>query len=64
MEEEFKSTFESPYDQYKHRNGHEFTVLRKIDKPDDTHDEEVLPMYEIQFKDGEIIEAWPEEVVK
>jgi hypothetical protein len=59
----FRTHFRRCYEQYKERDGQPFTVLRTIDQPDDTHDAEVLPMYEIQFTtDGAIIEAWPEEV--
>jgi hypothetical protein len=60
---EFRSRFTTPFDQYRHREGDRFIVLATIDTPDDRHDEEVLPMYVIQFGNGEVIEAWPEEVV-
>jgi cytochrome c peroxidase len=64
MTNQFRPTFNAVYDQYKNRNGQSFTVIRTIDKPDATHDAEVLPMYEIQFPDGEIAQAWPEEVIQ
>ena len=61
---EFRDTFTTPYDQYKSREGHAFKVLEVITEPENTGcDEETLPMYKIQFDDGEIIEAWPEEVL-
>jgi len=56
------SVFHSPYEQYKSRNGQEFQVIKEITVADETHDEEVLPMYVIQFDDGEQIEAYPEEI--
>lgn len=54
--------FKTPYSQYKHREGEEFTIVRKITEPDENHDAEVLPVYIIRFADGEEITAWPEEV--
>jgi hypothetical protein len=57
-----KPTFNTQYGQYKDRNGQEFEHVHKIETPDSTHDEECLPMYVIRFKDGAVIEAWPEEV--
>lgn len=54
--------FAAHYDQYRERDGQHFTLVRVIDKADDDHDEEVLPMYAIRFDDGTEIEAWPEEV--
>lgn len=59
----YRDTFDSPYEQYRHRIGQPFRVQKIIDTPDQKHDAEVLPMYEIQFEDGETIEAWPEEVL-
>lgn len=55
-------TFHTPHEQYRERNGYPYTLVRTIEKPDKTHDEEVLPMYEIQFEDGVHIEAWPDEL--
>lgn len=60
----FKKTFQSPYDQYKHKNGIKFKVIRKITKPTKLIDFECLPMYSIQFEDGDKILAWPEEIEK
>lgn len=59
----YRETFDSPYQQYADRIGQPFTVLSVIDKPDEHHDEEVLPMYRIRFSDGFETEAWPEEVL-
>lgn len=59
----YRETFQTPYEQHRHRQGHAFTVLKVIDKPDDKHDAEVLPMYRIRFADGGEIEAWPEEII-
>lgn len=63
-----RKQFTTPYDQYKYREGQPFTTLRKITKRNATqaelreYDREVLPMYRIQFDDGVVISAWPEEV--
>jgi hypothetical protein len=58
----FRKTFTTPFTQFKDREGQSFKVLTVIVEPDAEHDEEVLPMYRIQFEDGEVIEAWSEEV--
>lgn len=57
-----RTTFTTPFDQHKDREGEPFTLVCVIDQPDQTHDAEVLPMYLIRFADGTEIEAWPEEV--
>ena len=54
--------FESPYDQYRERNGQTIEIVRRIEEADAEHDEEVLPMFIVRFEDGEEIEAWPEEI--
>lgn len=62
METVFRETFTTPFDQYSERKGQAFKVIRKLTEPDDDHDEEVLPMYIIEFLDGVQIEAFPDEV--
>lgn len=62
--EQYRQTFQSPYEQYRHRNGETFTPVSTITEPDATHDAEVLPMHVIRFRDGEQVEAWPEEVLE
>ncbi len=54
--------FNSPWDDYRHRNGQPCKVLKGFYEPDEEHDQEVLPMYEIRFDDGEVIDAYPEEL--
>ena len=54
--------FESPYDQYRERNGQTIEVIWCIEEGDAEHDEEVLPMFIVRFEDGAEIEAWPEEI--
>jgi len=54
--------FDSPHDQFAHRNGQRCWVREKIVKPTADIDEEVLPMYVITFDDNETIHAWPEEL--
>ena len=58
----FKARFETPYTEYNGRNGQYFDVIEIISEPKPGYDAEVLPMYRIQFEDGTIIDAWPEEV--
>jgi hypothetical protein len=55
-------TFRTPYEQYRNRDGESIEIVRKIETPDEEHDEEVLPMYVVRFEDGTEIEAWPEEL--
>jgi len=57
-----KKRFWSPFEQVREHNGKRFVILKKISKPDRTHDREVLPMYRIRFLDGIEIEAFPEEI--
>ncbi len=59
-EGKFLETFQSPYLQYAHRIGCKFTVLREL--TDVERDPEVGPMWKIQFEDGSVIDAWPEEI--
>jgi hypothetical protein len=60
----YRDKFTTPYGQHASREGDHFTLVSVIDTPDAEHDAEVLPMYLIEFEDGERIEAWPEEVVR
>lgn len=57
-----RETFQTPFDQFAHRAGQKFEVVRAFTVADDEHDLEVLPMYLIRFEDGAEIEAWPEEI--
>jgi hypothetical protein len=57
-----RSTFTTPFDQYKAHEGQPFELVGMFDVPDDNHDAEVLPMFLIRMSDGLEIEAWPEEV--
>lgn len=59
----YRTHFSTPYSDYKDREGQEFEVVREINEPDETHDEECLPMYRIRFNDGFETDAWPEEVL-
>jgi hypothetical protein len=60
--EKLKEAFDSPYDQFKDKNGQQFKLIKTITEPDFEHDIGSLPMYIIEFEDGEEIEAWPEEI--
>ena len=56
-----RDTFASPYDQYKDRVGQRITVLGAVAR-DEYDFEECGPMFRVQFEDGTIIYAWPEEI--
>lgn len=58
----FKDTFSTQHDQYAARDGQPFEVVEKITEANDKFDAEVLPMYRIRFEDGEVIDAFPDEV--
>lgn len=62
--ESFAKAFRTPYRQYADRRGETFAVVRIITEAGPNFDEEVLPMYEIRFADGKVINAWPEEVLE
>jgi hypothetical protein len=55
--------FSSPYDQYQEYNGETCKIINVFAEPDERHDEEALPMFEVVFEDGTKIEAYPEELV-
>ncbi|MCK4978526.1 MAG: hypothetical protein KAS36_16450 [Anaerolineales bacterium] len=58
---EKKTVFESPYEQYAHKNGQPFEILGEV--PRETIDfAEVGSLFHIKFADSERIEAWPEEI--
>lgn len=57
-----KCIFQSPYDQFKHRNGQSILVIREVAEDDPNYDVEVLPVYIVRFDDGFEIGAWPEEI--
>lgn len=60
-QEGFSSVFWSPYSDYSSHNGERFTVLRRCT----THDFDlcVLPLWDIQYADGTLSSAYPEEIV-
>ena len=58
---EISGVFKPKYKQYASRKGQSFTLLGVVDPTTyDVH--ETGLMYRIKFADGEVIEAWPEEV--
>jgi len=69
--EGFSKVFISPYDlgENINRQGKSFKVLGRVrpttetDNGEDTADLETLPMWRIQFEDGEIMGAYPEEII-
>lgn len=72
--EGFSKVFISPFDFFegenKNRQGNKFKVLGRIrpltdtdDEEEDTADLSSLPMWKIQFEDGDIIGAYPEEII-
>ncbi len=65
----FSETFHSPYEEYEENNGKKFTVLRRAEERipgksegADTCDLSCLPLWSIQFEDGETAQAYPEEI--
>lgn len=70
--EGFSKILISPFDlgEMKNRQGTPFKVLSRIrpltelDNGDDTADLETLPLWKIQFEDGETMIAYPEEIIK
>lgn len=60
----FTGVFKACYEQYREHDGKPVDLVRVIEKADDTHDQEVLPMFVVRLPDGEEIEAWPEEVTE
>src|SRR5699024_2218724 len=69
--EGFSKVFITPYDLHggETRNGESFKVLGRVkpmtehDNGEDTTDLENLPMWTIQFEDGETMGAYPEEII-
>lgn len=58
----FAKTFKSSSDEYKKYNGMKFKVLNSVSVDDERFDLEVLPMWEIEFSNGEKVEAFSEEI--
>lgn len=58
----FNSKFNSIYSDYKNKIGESFKVLSRATEKD--IDLENLPQWNIQFKDGTIINSYPEEICK
>lgn len=71
-EEGFSKIFVSPYDLFEEGNkykGKPFKVIERVkllteqDRGDNTADLECLPMWVIQFEDGYVMGAYPEEII-
>lgn len=60
-QEGFAKRFQSPFGDYKDRIGQTFKVINRCSEKDS--DLSSLPMWNIQFKDGLIIGAYPEEII-
>ena len=58
----FKNKFSSVLGEYKDREGQEFKVISRCTENETNLS--ALPMWNIQFSDGEIIGAYAEEIVK
>jgi hypothetical protein len=56
-----KEAFQSPYEQYVHRNGEKFEIIGEVSREMTDYDE-VGPLWHIKFPDGQQIHAWPEEI--
>lgn len=60
----FLETFDSPYDDTRSKNGMKFKVLRRLSYVTDDVDIENLPMWEVEFENGEHEQCYPEEICK
>ena len=62
----FKKTFETPYTDKNKYIGKKFKVVSRVPNIEDDFDNgadlECLPMWNIEFEDGEMINAYPEEI--
>lgn len=62
----FAETFETPYTDKEKYKGMKFTVLDRVkefsEEIKEGNDLECLPMWKIQFENGDITEAYPEEI--
>jgi len=56
--------YHSPFSDYRRLKGQRFRITQAITKADAMHDAESLPMYVAEFESGEVIEVFPEEIVK
>jgi hypothetical protein len=60
---ELAERFYGRYDQYAHRDGQPFTLVAVLNPGNDPAiDAECGSMFRIQFPDGQMILAWPEEI--
>ena len=57
-----KARFNTPYQQYKEREGQECEFVQVICSPTPDIDEECLPMFKMRFPDGKTLDVWPEEL--
>lgn len=62
----FAKTFETPYSDKRKYKGMKFTVLGRVkefsEEEKEGNDLECLPMWKIQFENGDITDAYPEEI--
>lgn len=57
-----RSSFQSHFSDVSEHVGKPFVIVGALFVPDENHDAEVLPMFWVQFDDGVVQEAHPEEV--
>jgi len=60
----FGYKFKTEYSDMKEHNGKIVTVINIIDKPDEDHAEDCLPMYVVHTDYLEEFEAYPEELLR
>lgn len=58
----FAQTFKTPYEDKAKYNGMKFTVDKRLSYTEDDVDLEVLPMWKIKMENGDVIDAYPEEI--
>ena len=59
--EGFADTFESPYEEFKRLNGKKYNVVRRL-TTEDGIENECLPMWLVEFENGERVICFPEEI--
>lgn len=59
----FLDTFQSPYEDLG-KNGMKFKVIRRTSYIQDNVDLEQLPLWEVEFENGEFATCYPEEICK
>ena len=57
----FVNSYDSPYESESENNGRKFTVISRVGFDED-YDTECLPVWHIEFENGEKHDAYPEDI--